>query len=143
MNHFVNRILGSAIGVALMAGTAATASAQQGDFHLPFEAKWAGTVLPPGDYHVSMPTDYLGRSIFLVRGAAGPSLILPLNSDPYGARTAAPGHDYLQLVKVDGEYFVTKYEAGSRAVTFFFKAPKPSRRVQLSEDVANLPVTGN
>lgn len=145
MSFFVDRILGVAMCATLMAGVAATASAQQGraQFHLPVEAKWGGVVLPPGEYRMSIPQISTGSSTFLVRGPAGTHFILPSTSDAYGARSEARATDYLQLVKVDGEYFVTKFEEGSRSLTFFFKTPRPSRRVQISEDFANIPVSGN
>ncbi len=143
MNFFGNRILGVAIGAALMAGAAATASAQQAQFHLPVEAKWGGVVLPPGDYRMSLPDVAMGRSTFVVHGPAGTSLILPTTADAYGSRSIPPAKDYLQLVNVDGKYFVKKFEEGSRSLTFFFRTPKPSRRVQISENFANIPVSGN
>jgi hypothetical protein len=143
MNFFVDRILGLAVGAVLIAGAAAPASAQQAQFHLPFEAKWAGIVLPPGDYSVGVVGAPLGNRTFVVRGSAGTSLILPMTADHYGARIEPPAKDYLQLVKVDGDYFVSKYEQGSRAVTFFFKTPKSSRRVQISDrDSTRIPVSG-
>jgi hypothetical protein len=132
MSFFVNRFMGVAMAAALMGVAATSALAQQrAEFHLPFQAKWAGTVLPPGDYWVSMPERSLGRLTFLVRGPAGSSFILPMTA---GVGMESSDGDYLQLVKVDGEYFVKKYEQGSSAVTFFFKTPQPNRRLQMTSD---------
>jgi hypothetical protein len=142
MNSFLNRILGVVIGAALFAGAEVSALAQQAQFHLPFEAKWGPIVLPPGDYRVSLPQQSAGKSTFYLRGPAGPGFIVPMTTDAYGARSM-PAGDYLELVKVDGVYFVKKYEAGSRALTFFFKTPHPSLRVQIgSTELFRIPVSG-
>jgi hypothetical protein len=139
MSIFVNRIFHFSMAAALMGVAVVSASAQQAQFHLPFQAKWAGIVLPPGDYQVSMPERALGRFTMLVRGPAGASLILPMTADVY--RTVS--ERYLQLVKVDGEYFVKKYEAGAGGLTLFFKTPKPNRTVQITaQDFAIVPVLG-
>jgi hypothetical protein len=143
MSVFVNRILRIAMGAALMAGTAAVASAQEVAFHLPVEAKWGATMLPPGDYRMTQPEISSVRSAFAVRGPAGTSLILAMTLDAYGARSQPITRNYLQLVKVDGEYFVKKYEDGLRGVTFFFKTPKPNRQLQISYDSVNIPTAGN
>jgi hypothetical protein len=143
MSTFVNRIFRFSMAAALMGVAVVSASAQQAQFHLPFQAKWAGIVLPPGDYRVSMPERALGRFTMLVRGPAGASLILPMTADIYRATPEQPSGRYLQLVKVDGEYFVKKYEAGAGGLTLFFKTPKPNRSVQITaQDFANIPVSG-
>jgi hypothetical protein len=145
MSPFVNRIVSLALGATVMAVAAASASAQEVQFHLPFQAKWGATVLPPGDYRLSAAERSSGRSSFWVRGPAGTSLILPVTADAYGARSAPPAEDYLQLVKLNGEYFVAKYEQESRAITFFFETPKPNRRrVQISDrDFTKIPVSSD
>jgi len=144
MNFFANRISGIAIGAALLCGAAVSASAQQGAFHLPFEAKWAGVLCPPGDYRVTLPDIDVGKTTFVVRGPAGTTLILPMVIDTYGAHAELPNRAYLQLVNVDGAWFVKKYEAGARDLTFYFKTPKPTHRVQMaSQDYSTIPVSGN
>src|SRR5271165_6514873 len=107
MSYFVNRIFSFAFLTVLIAGTAATASAQQASFHLPFEAKWGSLVLPPGDYKVHLPEPALGTREVLVQGPAV-GFIMAITTDTYGARTQAPGSDYLQLVKVGDVYYVAK-----------------------------------
>jgi hypothetical protein len=108
---------------------------------LPFEAKWEGVVCPPGEYHVTLPERYLGRTTFLVRGPAGASFIVPMTVDTYAASPVAAS---LQLVKLEDGWFVKKYEVGSRNLTYYFKTPKAGHRVQIaSREVANIPVSGN
>jgi hypothetical protein len=144
MSFFANRIFNIAGTATFLCATAVSASAQQGNFHLPFEAKWAGVECPAGDYQVALPERYNGKSTFLVRGPAGTSFILPMSEDTYGNHAGNPAGTYLQLVKVDGGWFVKKYEAGSRSLVFYFKTPKPSHRVQIaSQDSARIRVSGD
>ncbi len=126
MSYFVNRILSFALFTVLVGATAATASAQQASFHLPFEAKWGALVLPPGDYKIQLPRPTLGTREILVHGPVQ-GFIMPITSDSYGVRTAPTDHDCLELVKINGVYFVTKYEEASEETTLFFKAPKEVR----------------
>ena len=144
MNSFANRVSSIAMVAACLCASAVSASAQQITFRLPFEARWAGVACPPGDYQVILPERYLGKTTFLVRGPAGASFIEPMMVDTYGPQAAAPMGAYLHLVKVDGEYFVRKYDAGSGSLSFYFKTPKPSHRVQIAaQDSTNIPVSGN
>jgi hypothetical protein len=143
MSVFVNRIFGFAMAAALLGGAATTALAQQAQFRLPVQAKWGPVVLPAGDYRVSVPELAIGNSTFLVQGPAGSSFIVPMTFYASDMQPAA-ATDRLELVQVGGEYFVKKYEANSRALTFFFKTPKPNRREQItSRDVSQLPVSGD
>jgi hypothetical protein len=144
MNFFANRMSCIAMVATCLCASAVSASAQQVTFRLPFEARWAGVRCPPGDYQVILPERYLGKTTFLVRGPAGASFIVPMTVDTYDTHAGSPMGAYLQLVKVDSEYFVRKYEAGSGRLTFYFKTPKPSHRVQIAaQDSTNIPVSGS
>ncbi len=144
MNLFWNRISSIAMIATVWCGAAVSASAQQGSFRLPFEAKWEGIVCPPGEYRVTLPERYLGRTTFLVRGPAGASFIVPMTVDTYPANAESPMGAFLQLVKLDDGWFVKKYQVGSGSLTYYFKTPKASHRVQMaSRDVANIPILGN
>jgi hypothetical protein len=140
MNCIVNRIFSFAFLTFLIGGAAATASAQQASFHLPVEARWGALVLPPGDYSVRLPEPALGRHTVSVQGPAV-GFVVVMTADAYGNRIAAPRNDYLQLVKVDDVYYVTKYEEASRVTTLYFKAPKqPHPERMASQNVINIPV---
>jgi len=140
MSYFVNRIFSFAFLTVLIAGTAATASAQQASFHLPFEAKWGSLVLPPGDYTVQLPEPALGTREILVRGPVE-GFVMVMISDTYGDRIQAPSSDYLQLVKVGDAYFVTKYEEAFHETTLYFKAPKQARPEHMAaQHVVKIPV---
>ena len=144
MSVFGNRICSIATLAAVWCGAAVSASAQQGSFRLPFEAKWEGVVCPPGEYRVTLPERYLGRTTFLVRGPAGASFIVPMTVDIYRERGESPMGASLLLVKVDDGWFVKKYEVGLSNLTYYFKTPKAGHRVQIaSGGVASIPVSGN
>jgi hypothetical protein len=141
MSYFVNRILSSALFTVLAAATAATASAQQASFHLPFEAKWGSLVLPAGDYTVHLPEPALGSREVLLQGPTS-GFIMAMTSDTYGDRIAASSKgDYLQLVKIGDVYYVAKYEEASMVTTIFFKTPKQPRPEHMAaSEVVRIPV---
>jgi hypothetical protein len=141
MSYFGNRILSFALFSVLVGATAATASAQQASFHLPFDAKWGSLVLPAGDYTVHLPEPALGTREVLVQGPAT-GFVMAVTSDTYGGRIAAPAKgDYLQLVKVGDTYYVAKYEEGSMDTTIFFKTPKQPRPEHMAaNEVVRIPV---
>jgi hypothetical protein len=142
MNVFANRILNIAAVAAFVCVTAVSASAQQGTYRLPFEAKWAGVECPAGEYQVVLPERYAGKSTFLVRGPAGASFIVPMAADTYA--TQNPKGASLQLVKIDNSWFVRKFEEGSGGTAFYFKTPKPGHRVQIAaEESVTIAVTGD
>jgi hypothetical protein len=62
----------------LSAGLGKAQDAYKGAFTLPFEAHWAGAVLPAGDYTVSMPSTDAPYLLF-VRGE-GKSVIIFANT---------------------------------------------------------------
>lgn len=143
MTCFAKRIFNFAFLTVIIAGTATIASAQQANFHLPFEAKWGSLTLPPGDYNIQLPQPSMGTRQILVRGPAV-GFVMTMASDAYGVRKEPSNNDYLQLVKVNDVYYVTKFEDGTRATTFFFKAPKESHVEQAAaREVLTIPVAGN
>lgn len=106
-----------AAGLAL---TALQANAQQVKFHLPFEAHWGAAVLEPGDYTLSVPVAEL-QPIFRVSGDRKSSMILPMEMETQHTSSGS----FLQLVNVNGTYFVKEYKSGPTGKTFSFAVPKP------------------
>ena len=143
MNQLPDRILTIAFLTILIVGTAAKAFAQQAHFHLPFDAKWGSLVLPPGDYtvQVTKPTTTATATEAIVRGPID-GFILPVSSEYFGDRTAAPpDSDFLQLVKVGDVYFVTKYQEGSQTTTLHFRTPKqPHPEQAAAREVVNIAI---
>ncbi|MBV8552933.1 MAG: hypothetical protein JOY54_16690 [Acidobacteriaceae bacterium] len=123
MNRPLNRI-GFAILAVVVSMSASHAAAQQATFHLPVTAHWGQAVLQPGDYKMTSPEPALGSSTFFVRGADMAAYTLPLTTEDRRASSSS----YLQLVKVDGTYFVEEYNDGSAGKLFTFALPKAARR---------------
>jgi hypothetical protein len=123
MNILLNRIFSFAL-LAAAAGTAAAQAGQQVRFHLPYEAKWGNVALAPGDYSVVLPQVSLGQREFLIRGENGNAWVLPMATDVDALSINPSDKNYLQLVNVDGVFFVSKYQAGANKVVFNFKVPK-------------------
>ncbi len=96
------------------------ASAQQAKFHLPFEAHWGSAVLAPGDYDISVPFAE-AQPIFHVSGDNKSSMVAPqmMEEQPLSS------HSSLQLVKVNGVYYVKEYKSGASGMRFSFGVPKP------------------
>jgi len=143
MNRFVNGIFSFAL-LAAMAGAAAAQTGQQARFHLPFEAKWGGVTLPPGDYRLALPQLSLGSRQFFVNGQEARGFVSPVSTDTNSLRFQHPERSYLRLVKVDGVFHVAQYESGPNRTTFSFKIPKPNHYVEMaSREVVDLDLSGN
>lgn len=129
MNILVNRICHT-----LLALTAVSAVAQAGQatFHLPFAAQWGAVALPPGDYKVAVPDLATSASRqLLVQGEDTKGFVLPNSTDIEALMLKPSDKNYLQLVKVDGTYYVTKYQSGRMGVEFTFRLPKPKYQVEV------------
>jgi hypothetical protein len=138
----ISRILGFGFLVMTVAAGAAQAG-QQATFHLPFEARWGELTLAPGDYKVSLPEASVGIRQFIVRGDDGARYILPIVTD-YGTSNRESNNSYLELVKVNGTYFVTKFRSGAEEKTFLFSVPKHNRQTELAnQGSVKLGVSGN
>jgi hypothetical protein len=139
MNILVGRILNLA-ALAAFASTGLMQGAQQATFHLPVTAHWGRAVLEPGDYKMSLPAPYPGENQFLVRGARHSAFELPMLTDIKKPSRSSS----LQLVKINGNYFVRQVSIGSTGKTFTFSVPKTSHRqeVETSEN-RTLAIAGN
>ncbi len=139
----MNRML----GFGLLAMTAAVGAAQAGEqarFHMPVEAHWGNVVLAPGDYKLSLPEASLGVPQFILKGTDRDKYIQPLVTDYDDGFRRDASHSYLQLVKVNGGYFVAKYRSGPTGKTFNFAVPKQKHQVQMADqDVVEVGVSGN
>lgn len=112
--------------IALLAGSALAQGAEQGKFHLPFQARWGRTILEPGDYTVKWPGPTVGDWPVRLESAAGKTIyILPM----YGELTPYSDSSKLILTNVDGQYVVTKLSLGAAGKTYGFPTPKSSRKL--------------
>lgn len=111
------------------------ASAQQAKFHLPFEAHWGTAVLAPGDYNISVPFAEV-QPIFHVSGDNKSSMVTPLVAGEQPLST----HSALQVVNVNGVYFVKEYKSGPTGRVFSFPVPKPVVEASMASTGAAIPV---
>jgi hypothetical protein len=139
----MKRIFGFGL-LATMAAAGAAFAGQQARFHLPVGARWGAVTLEPGDYQVSLPETTLGNPQFILTADNRSRYILPLATEYDAGRTGGSGQSYLQLVKVDGSYFVSKYRSGTGKV-FSFAVPKHEKhKLEMTDrDVVQLGVSGN
>ena len=125
MNWSMTRLVTvSAFAVALSLG-ASHANAQKATFHLPFEVRWGGTVLQPGNYTLSAPDSLSASRIFYLRGDTRTQMAIP---QIVGTDAASSRRSYLKLVNVDGTYYVREYVSGAMGTALKFAIPRPSHR---------------
>jgi hypothetical protein len=126
----MNRI--SSLGLlAITAAVGAAHAEVQAKFHLPVQARWGKMTLAPGDYKVSLPQASLGNRQFIVAGDRMTGVIQPLVTDEDRGTTPNSSASYLQLVNVDGTYFIAQYRSGASGKTFSFAVPKPKHRLEI------------
>jgi hypothetical protein len=124
-----SRILGLAALAAGLGLTATPASAQQATFHLPFVAHWGTTVLEPGDYKLSASGEWSGIYMIQVFQQGHSSRILPQSIDlPHGHLDRSS----LELVNVNGAYFVRRYQSALTGQVFTFSVPKAAPETEMA-----------
>jgi hypothetical protein len=139
----MNRIFSFGL-LVMTAAAGAVHAGEQAKFHLPFGVRWGEVTLAPGDYKVALPEASLGNRQFVVQGKDKTGYVHPLVADSDDSLRHDASHSYLQLVKVNGTYFVAKYRSGSTGQLFSFAVPKQKREVQMAErDVVNLGASAN
>ena len=130
MHSGSNRILGLAAIAVGLGLTATHASAQQTIFHLPFAAHWGPIVLESGDYGLSDPAGDAGKHLIQVsQGGHSSKLVLAQSSE------IQPRHfdrSSLELVKVNGAYFVKRYRSALTGQVFTFPVPKASPETEMA-----------
>jgi hypothetical protein len=116
---FLNLLALVALALCFSAGLGKAQDAYEGTFTLPFEAHWAGAVLPAGDYTISMPSTASPYLVF-VRGE-GRSVMIFAN----GAGDNRLSDDSkLIVVDMDGTETIANLEAGQLGLTFDYPLPK-------------------
>jgi hypothetical protein len=114
------------IGFALLASVLSVGSSfaeQIVKFRLPVPVKWGNTMLEPGDYRMELPTSALGIQSVNMKNEKRSVVALPLAT---GAANPVKlsNKSYLQLVNVNGTYFVRKYTSGITGRVLTFAIPK-------------------
>jgi hypothetical protein len=114
------------IGFALLASVLSVGSSfaeQLVNFHLPVPVKWGNTILEPGDYRMEIPSSSLGLPSVNMKNAKRSVMVLPLMTSSSDSSKLS-NRSYLQLVNVNGTYFVRKYTSGVTGRTLTFAIPK-------------------
>lgn len=127
MSSSIGRIVTFAT-LAAFAGTGLMQAGQQASFHLPVEVHWGKVVLEPGDYKMSLPDVSIGERTIRVERGHHTVNELPLVTD----LQKTSNNSELQLLRVDGAYFVREFSYGPTGKTFVFSVPKAVRQ-QMAE----------
>ncbi len=128
--------------VAMTMAVGSAHAAVQAKFHLPVGARWGEMTLAPGDYSLSLPEGSLGVRQFTVKGANKTGYVQPTVTDDRDYLTNESSASYLQLVKVNGAFFVAKYRSGPTGKLFSFAVPK-HKKGTAEEEVVKLAFSGN
>jgi hypothetical protein len=133
-----SRILGLAALAAGLGLAVTPASAQQATFHLPFVAHWGSTVLESGDYKLSALVQSSGVQLINVSQQRHSMTMLPQSTE------IQQGHldrSSLELVNVNGAYFVKRYKSAITGQVFTFPVPKSASETEMaSAAVAAVPI---
>jgi len=124
-----------ALGLGL---TATRASAQQATFHLPVAAHWGPIVLESGDYKISAVIGDSGNHLIYVSQPGHGKMMLPKAIE-------IPQHPLdgssLELVNVNGAYFVRRYRSAVTSQVFTFAVPRATPETEVaSAAVTSIPV---
>ena len=138
MHSRSSRILGLAALAAGLGLTATRVSAQEATFHLPFAAHWGRMVLESGDYKLSAPVGESGSNLIYVSRPGHSNMVLAQSSE------LQPRHldrSSLELVNVNGAYFVKRYRSALTGQVFTFPVPKATLKTEMaSAAVTSVPV---
>ena len=138
MHSRSNRILGLATLALGLGLTAALASAQQATFHLPFAVHWGRMVLESGDYKLSDTTGQSGSHLIYVSQRGHGRMVRPQSTEiqqPHSDQSS------LELVNLNGIYFVTRYRSALTGQVFTFVTPKAAPETEMaSAAVTSIPL---
>jgi len=130
------------LSLAAIAGglglTATRASAQQAAFHLPFAAHWGSIVLESGDYKLSASIGGSGNHLIYVSQPGHSKVVLPEATEiPWRKLNGSS----LELIHVNGAYFVRRYRSELTGQVFTFPVPKATPETEMaSAAVTSVPV---
>ena len=131
--------------VTLAGLTAVGASAEtqlRGTFTLPVQAYWGNTLLPAGDYSLTLIRDIgnMTPSLVYVRGeGVSATFMAPTSAEE------EPTHSCLKLDDVNGTYVIRELDAGNPGKSYKFAVTKAVRNMTLRGSVATpvtVPVSG-
>ena len=130
--------------VTLLGLTAAGARAEtvmRGTFSLPEQAYWGDTLLPAGNYTLSVAKELSGTNFISVRGEG----IVATLMAPAGAGDASAG-TYLKVDEINGAYVIRELDSSFLGKSYHFAVSKAVRNMTLRGSVAqpvSIPVSAN
>jgi hypothetical protein len=122
--HLIVPLALAAMFLGVTTSRAAAAEVYKATFTLPVEAYWASTLLQPGEYSISLDSDYTRNSLIFLRGENVQTMILTGSI----ALENASEHSHLTLEEVNGIYVVRQLKAGTLGKDFRFGVAKAVRR---------------
>ena len=130
------------LSLAAIAGglglTATRANAQQAAFHLPVAAHWGSIVLESGDYKLSASIGGSGNHLIYISQPGQGKVVLPEATEI--PRRKLDGSS-LELVNVNGAYFVRRYRSAVTGQVFTFAVPKATPETETaSAAVTSIPL---
>jgi len=128
MNFSINRIFGF-VALAGLAGACCSQAAVQASFHLPVSAHWGIATLAPGDYRIQVRDLTAGNKQVVIEGKGHTMYAMPVGVD----RQDHLDKSSLQLVELNGDYFVRELRSETSGQTYTFQVPKQSHRVATVE----------
>ncbi|MGA2135053.1 MAG: hypothetical protein ABSH50_22435 [Bryobacteraceae bacterium] len=126
----------SATLLALLGLTAMGASAQtvlKGTFDLPGQAYWNNTMLPAGEYNLSVSKDPTGVGVISVWGEGVKASFIA----PAGLREDASGSNCLRVENVNGAYVIRELDSSVLNRSYKFGVSKAARRTVLSGEAGS------
>jgi hypothetical protein len=138
MHSRSSRILGLATLAVGLGLTATRASAQQATFHLPFVTHWGPAVLESGDYKLSVLAGESGSHLIHVSEPGHSNMVLAQSTE---IQPRQIDRSSLELVNVNGAYFVRRYKSAVTGQVFTFPVPKATSEIETdSAAVTAVPV---
>lgn len=115
----IGRALAGLLGIGMLETT------ERGSFHLPIGAHLGKGYLAAGDYTVTIERSGDDeQSSILIQGDDSSIYAVPLDVNPHGSL----GMSSLEVLGIDGEYFVSKYKSSAGGRVFSFPVPKAAER---------------
>ena len=118
--------------LCLAAGVASAATIATGSFTLPAQTYWGNTVLPAGDYHLSLMREQSGIDYVVVRGEGKEAIVMT-----QAGSEESSGHGHLMLDEVGGAYVVRELDMAGRGRAYHFAVPKAVRDLTLRGSLAH------
>lgn len=126
------------LGLVAAHANAATMSTT-GSFSLPEPAYWNETLLPAGDYTLSVGANPAGITVFSVKGEG-----ITVNFLAMAVTGDTPERNELKLEDTNGTYVIREFDAGTTGESYRFGVSKTVRNLMSRKEApaVTVPVSG-